>query len=67
MTLLITLPQGMTDLPDYKKIEFPDMPPIPFEELVPDGSPEVCTHVFMFFCRNLFINDHVFVVSIYRL
>ena len=30
--------QGMTELPDYKKITFPENPPIPFEELVPDAS-----------------------------
>ncbi|CAE1176444.1 CCRK [Acanthosepion pharaonis] len=29
---------GMTELPDYKKITFPENPPIPFEELVPDAS-----------------------------
>ena len=34
----------MSDLPDYKKIEFPDMPPIPLEEVVPDASPEVSNH-----------------------
>lgn len=28
----------MTELPDYKKITFPENPPIPFEELVPDAS-----------------------------
>ena len=31
----------MSELPDYKKIEFPDMPPIPLEDVVPDASPEV--------------------------
>lgn len=31
----------MSELPDFKKIEFPDMPPIPLEEVVPDASPEV--------------------------
>lgn len=29
---------GMIELPDYKKITFPENPPIPFEELVPDAS-----------------------------
>lgn len=33
--------QGMSELPDFKKIEFSDMPPIPLEEVVPDASPEV--------------------------
>ncbi|EDO25906.1 predicted protein, partial [Nematostella vectensis] len=32
---------GMTDLPDYNKITFPDMPAIPLEKIVPDASPEV--------------------------
>lgn len=31
---------GMHELPDYNKITFPDNPPIPFEEVVPDASPE---------------------------
>ncbi|EDO49865.1 predicted protein [Nematostella vectensis] len=31
---------GMTDLPDYNKITFPDMPAIPLEKIVPDASPE---------------------------
>lgn len=31
---------GMHDLPDYNKITFPDTPPVPFEEVVPDASPE---------------------------
>jgi len=31
----------MTELPDYNKIVFPDMPPIPLENIVPDASPEV--------------------------
>ena len=31
----------MTELPDYNKITFPDMPPIPLENIVPDSSPEV--------------------------
>ena len=31
----------MSELPDYKKISFPDMPPIPLVEEVPDASPEV--------------------------
>ena len=30
----------MHELPDYNKITFPDNPPIPFEEVVPDASPE---------------------------
>ena len=33
--------QGMTKLPDFKKIEFPSVPPIPMEEVVPEASPEV--------------------------
>lgn len=32
--------QGMTELPDYNKIVFPEMPPIPLETIVPDVSPE---------------------------
>ena len=31
----------MSELPDFKKIEFPDMPPIPLEDVIPDASPEV--------------------------
>lgn len=31
----------MTELPDYNKIVFPEMPPIPLENIVPDASPEV--------------------------
>ena len=31
----------MTELPDYNKIVFPEMPPIPLETIVPDASPEV--------------------------
>jgi hypothetical protein len=31
--------QGISDLPDYKKIVFSDNPPIPFEEILPDASP----------------------------
>jgi len=33
--------QGMTKLPDFKKIEFPSVPPIPMEEVVPEAAPEV--------------------------
>ena len=33
----------MTELPDYNKIMFPQMPPIPLEKIVPDASPEVRT------------------------
>lgn len=33
--------QGMSELPDFKKISFPDMPPIPLEEVVPDAPVEV--------------------------
>jgi cell cycle related kinase len=32
---------GMTELPDFNKITFPDMPPIPLECIVPDASPDV--------------------------
>ena len=35
--------QGMTELPDYNKITFPEMPPIPLEKLVPDATSEVCS------------------------
>ncbi|XP_030828515.1 cyclin-dependent kinase 20-like [Strongylocentrotus purpuratus] len=31
---------GMKDLPDYNKITFPENPPIPLEQIVPDASPE---------------------------
>ncbi|XP_070558449.1 cyclin-dependent kinase 20-like isoform X1 [Ptychodera flava] len=31
---------GMKDLPDYKKITFPENPPIPLEQIVPDAPPE---------------------------
>ena len=31
----------MTELPDYNKITFPEMPPIPLEKLVPDATSEV--------------------------
>ena len=30
----------MHDLPDYNKITFPEKEPVPFEEVVPDASPE---------------------------
>ena len=30
----------MYDLPDYNKITFPENPPIPFEKILPDASPE---------------------------
>jgi cell cycle related kinase len=30
----------MTELPDFNKITFPDMPPIPLECIVPDASPD---------------------------
>ena len=30
----------MEELPDYNKITFPENPPIPLEEVVPDASPE---------------------------
>ena len=29
---------GMSDLPDYNKITFPENPPIPFEDIVPDAT-----------------------------
>lgn len=31
---------GMTELPDYNKITFPEMPPIPLEKVVPDATSE---------------------------
>ena len=31
----------MSDLPDFKKILFPDMPPIPLEVVVPEAPKEV--------------------------
>jgi len=30
----------MTELPDFNKITFPENPPMPFEEILPDASPE---------------------------
>lgn len=44
--VLLHHPQQMTSLPDYNKITFPDMPGIPFEEVVPEASDEVdaCTY-----------------------
>lgn len=33
----------MSELPDFKKIEFPSTPAIPLEDILPDASPEV-TH-----------------------
>ena len=49
----------MSELPDFKKIEFPDMPPIPLEEVVPDASPEVSSITLIYYytfvhCMNLF-------------
>lgn len=35
----------MSELPDFKKILFPDMPAIPLEEVVPDVPTEVTVHV----------------------
>ncbi|KAK2163635.1 hypothetical protein LSH36_76g05036 [Paralvinella palmiformis] len=29
---------GLSELPDYNKITFPENPPIPFEEIIPDAS-----------------------------
>ena len=31
----------MSELPDFKKISFPDIPPIPLEVIVPDAPTEV--------------------------
>ena len=31
----------MSQLPDYHKISFAEMPPTPMEEIVPDASPDV--------------------------
>ena len=31
----------MTELPDFKKIEFPSTPAIPLKDIVPDAPPEV--------------------------
>lgn len=39
--------QGMSELPDFKKIEFPDMPPIPLEDVIPDASPEVSLNMLL--------------------
>ena len=30
---------GLSELPDYKKITFPDLPPIPLHQIVPDAPP----------------------------
>ena len=35
----------MTELPDYNKSMFPEMPPGPLENIVPDASPEVAETV----------------------
>ena len=32
--------QGMSELPDYNKITFPENQPVPFEEILPDASRE---------------------------
>ena len=37
--------QGVSELPDYNKISFSEMPAIPIEEIVPDASPEVHIYV----------------------
>ena len=31
---------GMTSLPDYNKIHFSEFSPVPFEQLLPDASPD---------------------------
>ena len=33
--------QGMTELPDYKKIQFREMQAIPMEQYLPDAAPDV--------------------------
>ena len=38
----------MTDLPDFNKITFPEMLPIPLEQIVPDASPDVGRFMCMF-------------------
>ncbi|XP_064399850.1 cyclin-dependent kinase 20-like [Halichondria panicea] len=43
---------GLLELPDYKKIEFPDMPPIPLEEVVPEASPEALNLLNKFLIYN---------------
>ena len=43
----------MSELPDFKKIEFPDMPPIPLEDVVPDASPEVSETGFTHILSNI--------------
>lgn len=35
----------MESLPDYNKITFPDMPAVPFEQIIPEASPEAL-HLF---------------------
>eukprot|EP01135_Chromosphaera_perkinsii_P004890 Nk52_evm10s303 gene=Nk52_evmTU10s303 len=35
-----TIWPGMSQLPDYKKITFQTMPPVPLEEMVPEATPE---------------------------
>ena len=44
----------MSDLPDYKKISFPDMPPIPLEEVVPGCPPEVYKYMNNYIYNALF-------------
>lgn len=39
--VLLLIMQGMTELPDFKKIEFPATPAIPLKDIVPDAPPEV--------------------------
>ena len=35
----------MLELPDFRKISFPEMPPIPLEEVVTDASHEVSSRI----------------------
>ncbi len=46
----------MSELPDFKKIEFPSTPPIPLEEVIPNSSPEVKLYYFSlvteFYCSS---------------
>ena len=42
----------MSELPDFKKIEFSDMPPIPLEDVIPDASPEVSLNTSIIHIRS---------------
>ena len=49
----------MSNLPDYNKISFPEMPPIPLEEVVPDASAEVGPLKMIVECRYVVADGYV--------